>query len=98
MSIPLEVESLTAKSHGLSDLLLRRLVARMLVQNGDLARAVTGVLLGVELIGRSSLAREAVMGDELLEHARRGAVSSAVHGLDEREERDPFERASVLAA
>src|SRR6266571_7843601 len=97
MTVPLEVERLATEAHCATDLLLRRLVARVLVEDGDLRSAVPGVLLGVELVRRGRLAREAIVADELLEHARRGAVGSTVHRLDEGEQRDALERAAVLA-
>src|SRR5207249_4866570 len=79
-------------------LLLRRLVARVLADHRDLAIAVSGVLLRVQLVRRGGLARKAVMPGEFAEDARGRPVGTAVHRLDKGEERDALERAAVLAA
>src|SRR5438093_11014128 len=95
MAVPLKVERLAAQPNCAAALLLRRLVARVLADHRDLAIAVPGVLLRVQLVRRGGLARKAVMPGEFAEDARGRPVGTAMHRLDKGEERDALERAAV---
>src|SRR5438876_182752 len=96
--VPLEVERLDPQAHRAAHLLARLVVRRVLAERLDLPVAVTGVLLGVQLVRRGGAARETVVAGELLVHASGGAVGAAMHRLAEAEERDALEGGAVLAA
>ena len=96
MPVPFEVERLEAQPHRAAALLTRFVIDRVAADRLDLPVTVPGVLLGVQLLCRSGPPREAVVADQLLEHARGGAVRATVHRLDEREERDALEGGAVL--
>ena len=98
MPVPLEVERLAAEAHRAPDLVLGTLIARELVDHRDLTIAVSGVLLSVQLVRRGGALAEAVVADELLEDPSGGAVGTAMHRLDVREQRDAFERGAILTA
>src|SRR5437899_2341094 len=90
VTVPFEVERVETEIDGATAFLAGLVVGRVPPDRLDLPIAVSGVLLGVELVGRRRATGEAVVAGELLEHAGGGAVGAAVHRLDEREERDAF--------
>src|SRR2546430_2713138 len=98
VAVPLEVERVQAELDRRAHLALGVLVASEAPDRVDLAVPVSGVLLGVQLVGGGRLAREAVVLRQGFEHAGRRAVRPAVHRLDEAPERDALERAPPLAA
>src|SRR5256885_6557647 len=86
VAVPLVIERLEAEAHRAAAFLPSLVVGRVAADGLDLPIAMPGVLLGVELVRGGGATREAVVADQLLEHARGGAVRAAVHRLDEREE------------
>src|SRR5207237_9371010 len=83
VTVPFEVEGLENEPDGAPAALARFVVGRIPADRLDLSVAVTGVLLGMQLVRRGGAPRKAVVAGELLEHASGRAVGTAVHGFNE---------------